>query len=142
MLQHTGTTPPNLRLVWRALLGSLAVYAALPWFLEPRGDASVSAVLLPILTLLAAGTAVGTLVAREMLLVRPIRSGQLRPSLPEGMDRVFQLSIAFWALSESVGLYGLVLYQLSGEPRYLYLFLMAAAGLFFAHRPGRLPSET
>ena len=134
-------TLATLRVVWRALLGSLALYAALPWFLRPGGGLESAGALLLGLTAVAALTGLGTFVLRELLLTRPIRSGALRVNTAEGMGRLTQISVVLWALCESVGLYGLVLYQVSGEARYLYLFLMASAGLFFAHRPGRLPES-
>jgi hypothetical protein len=137
-----GTTlEAQQRTVWRALLGSLALYAALPWFLrpEPRVE-SVGAMLLG-LTAISLVTAIATFAVRELLLNRPIRSGELRVDTDAGRNRLMQLYVVLWALCESVGVYGLVLYMLSGEARYLYLFLMASAGLFFAHRPGRWPAS-
>jgi hypothetical protein len=133
-------TLATLRIIWRVLLGSLAVYSMLPWFIQPEGGATVDTLLLG-LTAIAALTAIGTLVARERLLMGPIRSGELRVTTNEGMARLTQISISLWAFSESIGLYGLILYVLSGEAKYLYLFLMASAGLFYAHRPGRLPTS-
>lgn len=138
--QPQAPTLQTLRIIWRALLGSLGLYAALPWFLRSGArEESVDALLL-ILIAVAVVTGVATFAVRELLLVRPIRSGALRVDTDTGLARVTQISVVLWALCESVGLYGLVLYQLSGEPRYLYLFLMASAGLFFAHRLGRWPS--
>lgn len=134
-------TLAKLRVIWRALLGSLAVYAALPWLFQPEGGTSIDALLLGFIAL-SVLTGVGTLLAREFLVARPIRSGDLRVDSSEGMARVSQISMVLWALSESVGLYGFILYALSGESRYLYLFLMASAGLFFAHRPGRWPASS
>ncbi len=122
------------------MLGSLALYAALPWFLRPEARAESVDALLLALTAVAVITGVGTFAARELLLVRPMRSGTLSVDTDAGLARVTQISVVLWALCESVALYGLVLYQLSGEARYLYLFLMASAGLFFAHRPGRWPA--
>jgi hypothetical protein len=141
MAQPAGATLEQLRIIWRALLASLAVYSALPLLLRPAGDAESTRVLLLALMAIAALTAIGTLVARERLLVGPIRSGELSLTTPEGQTRVSTLCITLWALSESIGLYGILLYALSGEARYLYLFLMASAGLFFAHRPGRWPAS-
>ncbi len=132
-------TLATLRVVWRALLGGLGLYALLPWFIHPEGGAKVDTLLLGFAAI-AAVTGIGTLVARDRLLVGPIRSGELRVTTNEGMARLSQISIAIWACSESIGLYGLILWVLSSEAKYLYLFLMAAAGLFYAHRIDRLPT--
>jgi hypothetical protein len=131
-------TLETLRIIWRVMLGSIGLYWLLPWFIHPAGGTPVDALLLA-LTGIAAVTGIGTLVARERLLVRPLRAGELRVTTNEGMARLQQISIALWACSESIGLYGLILYVLSGEAKYLYLFLMAAAALFYAHRVDRLP---
>jgi hypothetical protein len=127
------------RIIWLAMLGSIALYAALPWIVRPEVKSSSDALLLSFMAI-AILTGIGTLAARELLLVRPIRAGELRVATDAGLARLSQISIVLWALSESVALYGVILYVLSGEARHLYLFLMASAGLFFVHRPGRLPA--
>lgn len=134
------TTLESQRTVWRALLGSLVLYAALPWFLRPEPRLESAAAMLLGLTAISAVTGVATFAVRELLLNRPIRSGELRVDTDAGRSRLMQLCIVLWGLCESVGVCGIVLYMLSGEARYLYLFLMASAGLFFAHRPGRWPA--
>jgi hypothetical protein len=141
MAQPVGKTLDTLRIIWRVLLGSLALYSLMPWFVRIEGDREPMGTLLLALMGVSALTAVGTLLARERLLVAPMRSGELSLATAEGQARITTTCIRLWALSESIGLYGVVVYYLSGEARYLYLFLMAAVGLFFAHRPGRWPAS-
>jgi len=145
MTEPQAQTPTlaSQRTIWRALLASIALYALLPWFTQPRlhGDPESARVLLLSLTLIAVATAIGTLVAREILLVRPIRRGELRVSTPEGAAKLFQLALILWALSESVGIYGIVVFFLCGEAQYANLFFLASAALLFAHRLERVPRE-
>ena len=130
------------RIIWRALLASLALYGTFPWFIRlERSAESLDPLFLRMIMGVAFCIGIGSLAARQVLLVRPIRAGELIPNTDAGLARVGRISIVLWALSEAVGLYGLMLYMLSGEARHLYLFLMAATGLFFAHRPGRLPAS-
>ena len=127
---------PILWILWGSMLASLAVYAALPALL-PEVENAPAPSLVVVGALLAASVGVGAIsvALRHVLLVRPARSGRLDISRPEGSARWLQISIALWALSESVGIAGLVLFLLYRQPGLLYPFLAGAALLLVVHAP-------
>lgn len=127
---------PTTRLLWWCLVVSLLIYVIVAHALElPGNRAAPVDLLFVVLSAISAAVAAGTLVYRRNALVRPIQSGELDPSRPEGMQRAFQPFILNLVLSESIGIYGLVLTFLSGEPLYALGFCAAALVLMYVHRP-------
>ena len=126
----------TFRVLWWSLVVSLLVYvlaahvAALP--ADPRAPL---ALLTSIFGTLTAIIAVGTVIYRRRALAGPIQSGQLDPHSPIGLGKAFQPFIINLLLSESVGVYGLVLAFLSGNPDYSVAFTVAALVLMYVHRP-------
>ena len=125
------------RLLWWALVISLLVYVLMAHIapLPASPTPALISTLLPILTFISLGTAVGTVFYRRHALVRPIRSGELDPTTPAGMQQAFTPFIVNLVLSESVGIYGLVLAFLSGQPLYSVWFAIPALVLMYVHRP-------
>lgn len=126
----------RFRLLWRALMASLLVYVAVAHVapVPPNPEAPLD-VLTGVLALLAVALGAGSLLYRRRALSGPIRSGELDPRTPEGQQRAMQPFLVNLVLSESVGLYGLVLSLLSGDPVYATAFCAAALVLMFLHRP-------
>ena len=124
------------RVLWWTLVASLVVYAVVAHVsgLPPSSNAQV-ALLAPIFVALSVAIGIGTAVYRRRALAGPIQSGELDPSTPEGLQAAFQPFIINLVLSESVGIYGLVLAFLSGQPMYSVAFSGAAIGLMYVHRP-------
>jgi hypothetical protein len=83
----------------------------------------------------AVSTAVATFVLRRLLIAGPIANRSLDPTTPAGRARFFQAHVFCWVLSESVGIYGLVLYFLYGSRPLLYGFLAGAFVLMLLHAP-------
>ncbi len=128
-------TPQN-RIIWIALVASLVVYVVIAFVADvpPNPNAPV-AILLPVLVFLSIGVAAGTLLFRRSALAGPIQSGKLDPTTPEGAARALPVFMVNLVLSESVGIYGLVLSFLSGDPLFTLAFSGAALVLLFLHRP-------
>lgn len=127
---------PIFWILWGSMLASLAVYAALPALL-PEAE-PLAALSIPFVGGLLLGAAVvGTtsVVLRQVLLVRPARSGRLDITTAEGSARWLQVSIALWVMSESVGIAGLVLWFFYRQAGLLYPFLAGAALLLVVHAP-------
>jgi len=124
------------RILWWALVASLLVYVLLSHVVKvpPNPNAPIS-LLLPLFSLLAVATGIGTTIYRRRALSGPIQARQLDPSTPEGLQAAFPPFMINLALSESVGVYGLVLSFLSGRPIYAELFCGAAIVLMYLHRP-------
>ena len=127
---------PIFWILWGSMLASLGVYAALPALL-PAPEEPVALSLPLVGGLLVGAVVVGptSVVLRHALLVRPARSGQLDIGSAEGRARWLQVSVALWAMSESVGIAGLVLWILYRQPGLLYPFLAGAALLLVVHAP-------
>jgi hypothetical protein len=124
------------RTLWWSLVVSLLIYAVVAHVAAlPRDPEASLLVLFGGLAALSGGIAVGTLVYRRRALVEPIRRGELDLSSPEGQQKAFQPYIVNLVLSESVGIYGLVLAFLSGRGAYSLPFIGLALVLMFAHRP-------
>ncbi len=130
-------TALQMWITWTALLVSLGVYGLLGLVIaRPKsGDAALESVMLAVLGAAALATAIGTLVARDRLLVRPARRGELDVRSKAGLERFWVISLLTWVLSESIGIYGLVLFLLFGRPSHLYGFLAVAIALMIAHAP-------
>ena len=126
------------RVLWWALVVSLLVYAVVAHVASPEPDSEPPA-LVPILFWVFAATslgfAVGTLVYRRRALVEPIQASRLDTGTPEGLARAFPAFVINLVISESVGIYGLVLAFLSGRPAYWLPFISGALVLMFLHRP-------
>ena len=124
------------RLLWWCLVVSMLIYVAIAHVVRLPGtrDAPVT-LLLAILVVISVGMAVGSLLYRRNALARPIQSGDLDPSRPEGMQRAFPPFMLNLVLSEAIGIYGLVLSLLSGDPVYALAFAAAALVMLYLHRP-------
>jgi len=88
-----------------------------------------------VLGMISVATAIGTLLYRRHALAGPIQRGDLDLTIPQDQAKAFQVFIVNLVLSESVGIYGLVLAFLSGRGAYSIPFVLAALALMYAHRP-------
>jgi hypothetical protein len=118
------------------LIGSLVVYVAVAHVAQvvPNQNAPIS-LLFPVFVALSIAIAIATIIIRRRALSEPIQAGRLDPSTPQGLQAAFTPFILNLVLSESVGIYGLVLAFLSAQPLYSAGFSAAAIALMFVHRP-------
>lgn len=131
-----------LKIIWLALLGSLAVYVVVGRLVAPGLKSPLSAETLPVMRTALYGLGFVTLMAaayvrRLMLAARgpAAASIQARPlSMPQKYSSAV---IASLAMSESVGIYGLVLFLLGQNARDLYLLVGISAAAMFYFRPGK-----
>jgi F0F1-type ATP synthase membrane subunit c/vacuolar-type H+-ATPase subunit K len=128
-------TPVN-RILWWALSVSLLVYMVVAHVVPAQeGAGEIADLLFPVFALISLGVGGGTVYYRRIALANPIRSGALDPTTPEGRQRAFQPFIINLVLSESVGIYGLVLAFLSGNPMFAVGFGVFGLLLLYLHRP-------
>lgn len=134
---HRAPAPVVLWIVWAAMLASLVLYAAMPLFFAGSGadDPAFERVMLIALSAVALVSGIGTLVARNLLIVQPARRGELDLRSAAGLAHFFPIAVVLWAVSESIGVCGLLLCFLFGKLAYLYSFLFAAAALLLVHAP-------
>ncbi len=128
----------HLWIVWGALFMALVIYGTVPFngLVKPQdGGRDLPPLFAQVLVAISLLVASGTIVARRSLLLRPLLTGRLSLNTRKGVARFSAVSLVIWVLSESIGIYGLVLYMMSGDVRYLYSFLVAAALLLAYHAP-------
>ncbi len=127
---------PVNRMLWWALTMSLPIYVVVAHVanVQPSETAQIP-LLTGIFAVMSFGLAAGTVLYRRVALVRPIQTGALDPSTPAGAQKAFTPFILNLVLSEAVGIYGLVLSFLSGNPLFSLVFSLAAFLLMWIHRP-------
>lgn len=127
----------QLWVVWACLIVSLSIYGAMPLLLPPPQEPppQPQAVFIGALALVGLMTAAATVLLRRFALLRPTRAGTLDITTKAGAARFSAISMLAWVLSESIGVYGLVLFFLYRVPTLLYPFLSAAVLLLIIHAP-------
>ena len=126
------------RILWAAMVVSLIVYAAVAHIVTSQGtqeSPSYLSTLVAVFIFLSVSMGVGTIHYRRRALVNPIQVGQIDLNTAAGQQRAFQPFVMNLMLSESVGIYGLVLAFLSGHGEYYLPFMAGALVLMFLHRP-------
>ena len=141
-------------IIWAAIFGSLLIYVLIchQWGDEIRQAASPN-IPLDLMRNVLYGVAICTLILTHflrkfMLAGRSGDSGPMSlnppsrstPSSPIGKYATAML--VSLALSESIGIYGLVLFFLGDNLRTLYIFIGIAAMAMFLYRPKREELET
>jgi len=119
------------------LVVSLLVYVVVAHVasVPPNAQAPPVGILVAAFGAISVGIAIGTIIYRRHALSDPIQRGDLDPTSPEGQGRAFTPFILNLVLSESLGIYGLVLAFLTAEGAYSLPFVLAALVLMYVHRP-------
>ena len=117
-----------LRGVWLFLLGSLALYAALPMFVPSAQQALPAG-----LPLGFAGAAV--MLAAMSFAITSVLQRAPAKSEEDAAARHLQTKVAQWALSESIAVCGLVLYLIGAGTTWLWGLCALAAILMGIHGP-------
>ena len=101
------------QVVWFALLGSIAVYAAMP-MLIPGAEKPADPVIVMALAAVAAMTGFASFVVPGILRRMPSKSAEERAA------RSFQALLIGWVMCETIAVYGLVLYVLGAGTTWLW----------------------
>jgi hypothetical protein len=143
-----------LWVIWVAMFGSLLIYVfichQLGENMRPTGHPDFPLGLLKnILYIVALVTLVGTHFIRKLMLASRLGSSEARPSktgvasvAPSFVARYTAALIVSLALSESIGIYGLVLFLLGDNFQALYIFIGISAAAMFFYRPKREELES
>lgn len=124
------------KLLWAILCVSQLIYIQVAYSMGPSESTSEAAdQIFPALLFIALALAVGTIYCRKRALVTPIASGQINLETTQGLAKAFTPFILNLVLSQAVGIYGLVLSFMSGEPLYTVGFVAASLTLMYIHRP-------
>lgn len=138
----------TLKMIWAAMLMSLAIYLFVglqvaDTMKSPMDEQTFGMVKMG-LYLIALGILVATRFMKKMILSgkgqtrTPADAGGIpTPSRPPALQTYTTATILSLAMSEGVGILGLVLYFLGKNPMDLYLLLFLSAAAMFMHRPSR-----
>jgi hypothetical protein len=130
----------TLKIIWSAMLMSVAVYLVVGLVVAPRMPSAFTgdtfATLRMALYILGFATLIAARYIRKLILGREDRSvdpAQVQPS--SLMAKYTSAVIASLAVCESVGIYGLVLFFLGRNSTDLYVLLGISAAALFYYRP-------
>ncbi len=129
-----------LKVIWMALLGSLAVYLVVGRFVAPEFASPVSgetfAILRTALLVLGFVTLIAAKYVRRLILGATGRAaGPDQDRQASVLQRYSSAVIASLAMSESVGVYGFVLFLLGKSAMDLYLLAGISAAAMYHFRP-------
>jgi hypothetical protein len=129
----------TLKMIWLAMLASLAIYVFVGLQVAPTMrtslDKDIFAILRAILYVLAFVTLIITGPIKRRLLSAKGQLGSAQSTLHPIIQQYFAAMTIVWALSESIGVYGLVLFFLGKNTTDLYLLIVTSAAALLMHRP-------
>ena len=130
----------TLKIVWIAMLASLAMYLFVGLLVSANIKSSLDADTFKTIktVLYAAAPAVmfATRFVRNLVLSRKGRQTQPNPAFPNStLQKYVSATIVALAMSESIGIFGLVLFFLGKNLMDLYLLLLISAAAMFIYRP-------
>lgn len=130
----------TLRIIWFALLMSLAVYLVVAIQVGTNVQASINEetlrILRTVLYLMAVAILIATRYVRNLIM-----SGKSQASLPAqaleslALQKYSAATIVALAMSESIGVYGLILFFLGKNSTDLYLLILISAAAMVVYRP-------
>jgi hypothetical protein len=129
-----------LKITWMALLGSLALYLVVGRFVAPDFASPLGVETFTILRMALIALGLVTLLAakyvRKMILATGGPSaGPDQARRPPLLQRYSSAVITSMAMSESVGVYGLLLFLLGKNEMDLYLLVAISAAAMYYFRP-------
>lgn len=137
----------TLKIIWFGMLGSLAIYLIIGQIatnLKTATDESTYAVLKPVLYIFTVVVLITTRYVTKYILSAKGQQKQATPSFQQPALQSFQhptlqkyttAMILAWALSESIGVFGLVLFLLEKNRTDLYLLILISAAAMLIYRP-------
>jgi len=130
----------TMKIIWFAMLGALAVYLFVAIHIgasiQPSMNEDTFNVLRTILYALALATLAATRYIRKLVLSGKIGPGQPSPvSRHPMLQKYSAATVLSLAMSESIGIYGFVLFLLGKNSMDLYLLLLISAAAIVMYRP-------
>jgi hypothetical protein len=130
----------RLKIIWFGMLGSLAIYLfiglRIATNIQASMDKSTFGVLKTVLYLFTLIIIVITRYIRRFILSGKGQYGQASENLqPLTLQKYTTAMIVAWALLESIGIFGLVLFLLGKNPMDLYLLILISAAAMLWYRP-------
>lgn len=129
-----------LRLIWFAMIVSLAIYLFIGLYAGANFPSSMDgdtfSRLRTILYVVAFATLVAIRFIRKLILsAKGLNRQPAQGSQPPELQKYYTAVVVSLALSESIGIYGLLLFFLGKNPTDLYLLILVSAAAMFMYRP-------
>ena len=129
-----------LKIIWSAMLVSLAIYLFVGLQVTKNLQISTNedtyTVFKSVLYMLTCLILIATWYIRKFLLSRKGQPVQATQALDHPtLQRYFVAAIISWALSESIGVFGFILFFLGRNTTDLYILILIAALVMFLYRP-------
>jgi len=130
----------NLRIIWFAMLAALAIYLLVAHQVENMAQVPMDKETFAIIKALLYGVAFITLIAtrymRKLLLSGKIQHRpQTQTSRHPAVQKYAVATIRALAMSESIGIYGVILFLIGKNAMDLYLLILISAAAIFIYRP-------
>ena len=130
----------NLKIIWLGMLASLAIYLFVGLLVETKVqvpmDKDTFAMIKKALYAVAFVTLIATGYIRKHFLSGKVRYRQpTQTSHHPALQKYIAAMILALAMSESIGIYGLILFLLGKNTMDLYLFILISAAAMFIYRP-------
>jgi hypothetical protein len=130
----------NLKIIWFAMLASLAIYLFVGLQVETNlkvsMDKDMFVMIKKVLYVVAFVTLIATRYIRKLFLSGKIQYRQLtQTSQHPALQKYTTAMILVFGMSESIGIYGLILFLLGKNTMDLYLLILISAAAIFMYRP-------
>jgi len=132
----------KIMVIWIALIGSLLFYLVICKAVENQVVVSMEGSQLEVFKYALFGMSVLTLAGAYLLrkilmekIARPIQGGSFQSDTHPAVGKYLIVIIIVMALSESVGIYGMVLFFISKDLVSLYQLMILSAGAMVVFRP-------
>lgn len=132
----------KIMVIWMALLSSLMIYLVVCKFLENQIPVLMKGPQVEILKYalfgISALTLAGAYFFRKLLMniaARPVSATAVQFNIQSAVGKYLTVIIIIMALSESVGIYGMVLFLISKDSVSLYQLMVLSAIAMLAFRP-------
>jgi hypothetical protein len=132
----------KIMVIWIALVGSLVFYLVICKAAESQVQVSMEDSRLEVfkyaLFIMSALTLAGAYLLRKILMgkvARPVQGGALQPDAHPAVGKYLIVIVIVMALSESIGIYGMVLFFISKDAMSLYQLMTLSAAAMVVFRP-------
>ena len=132
----------TLKVIWSAMLMSLAIYLFVGLQILTKVPSAMTdetfGMLKMILYIIALATLIVTRFVRELILSGKGQNGpRIQATRHPALQTYTTATILALAMSESIGIFGLILFLLGKNPMDLYLLILVSAAAMFMYRPSK-----
>lgn len=131
----------NLWIIWFAMLASLVIYLFVGLRVETIVQVPMNkdtfAMIKKVLYVVATITLIATRYIRKFFFSGKIRHRATQISQHPSLQKYTAAMVLYWAMLESIGIYGLILFLIGKNRLDLYLLILISAACISVYRPRR-----